>query len=57
MTRFKMRQRVGDTSEGRNKTMVGVLTGELQHPQRHEGTDDGLTLLDIRQSVSSVSLH
>ena len=52
-----MRQRVGDTSEGRNKTMVGVLTGELQHPQRHEGTDDGLTLLDIRQSVSSVSLH
>ena len=37
--------------------MVGVLTGELQHPQRHEGADDGLTLLDIRQSVSSVSLH
>ena len=53
-----MRQQVvGDTSEGRNKTMVGILTGELQHPQRHEGTDDGLTLLDTRQGASSVSLH
>lgn len=39
-----MRQRAGDAPEERNDG--GNLAGELQHPQRHEGADDGRTLLD-----------
>ena len=39
-----MRQRAGDASEERNDD--GNLAGELQHPQRQEGANDGRALLD-----------
>jgi hypothetical protein len=39
-----MRQRAGDASQERNDG--GNLAGELQHPHRREGADDGRTLPD-----------